>query len=106
MNIDIGNLYLTRGVAEKVEQNELCMLQMLASLKRHQDCDFSDMEYEEDIELNKIAASRKCGRVLSSYNCGCLGEIWIITYFLQGQMDLAGKLHEANETTVLFPEEY
>lgn len=106
MNIELGEVYLTKGIAETVEQNRLALLQVEASLKRQANCDFSDMEYLEDIQLNQLAASRKSGRVFNTFKCGALGKIWIITDFLKGQSDLNGKVYDSNITTVLFPEEY
>lgn len=106
MNIELGEIYLTKGIAETIEQNALAKLQVEASLKRQMMCDFSDMEYLEDIHQNQLAASRKSGRVFNTFKCGALGKIWVITDFLKGQCDLNGKVHDSNITTVLYPEEY
>lgn len=104
--ITLGHIFLTRGVAEKVDENPLAALQLYASLKRHEMCDFSDGEYKEDIALNHQAARTKSGRVLATYKCACLGKIWIETAFLEGQVDLEGHRYDENITVVMYPEEY
>ena len=85
---DLGQLFMTKGVAENCNYEDL-----FECVKRHSDCDWGNLD-EEDKMLNDMAVENG-GRILSSYEIGeNKVKIWIIT--------------EADRscTTILLPEEY
>jgi len=89
---NLGQLVMTRGVNDKVADDEKFAKFITESLKRHATCDWGDL-CDEDKQENEL--SLKAGlRLFSAYEKEGMPKIWIIT--------------EANRasTTILFPEEY
>ena len=88
-----GSLVMTRGVADKVAENEHIAKFMVDSLARHCVGDWGDLE-QCDKDENELSLGKRL-RLLSSYESdNGLPKIWIITEA------------DRSVTTVLFPEEY
>jgi len=82
---------MTRGVNDKVADNERFSKFVYDSLKRHASGDWGDL-CQEDIKENELSLKEDF-RLLSAYKNG-EEKIWIITEA------------DRSATTVLFPEEY
>lgn len=91
-NFKLGQLVWTRGVNDKIADDEQFAEFVITSLKRHAHGDWGDID-KKDWEGNEISLVEGY-RVLSSYEKEDLPKIWIIT-----EADRA-------VTTILFPEEY
>lgn len=91
MKIKLGQVVMTRGIANLVEENDIFSAKVFQSLAKHQNGDWGDV-CQEDKEANDWSAENG-ERVLSAYTI-CDTKVWIIT--------------EANReyTTILLPEEY
>lgn len=87
-----GQTVWTRGVNDKVADNEEFAKFVLESLKRHIKGDWGDL-CEEDRQENELAL-KEGFRLFSSYEKAGLPKIWIITEA------------DRSVTTVLFPDEY
>lgn len=87
----IGEIYLTRGVNDKIAEDVVFAAFVLKSLQRHCTRDWGDLT-PDDKQANDRALVAGT-RILSAYIIGQY-KIWIIT--------------EADKsvTTILFPEEY
>ena len=102
MNIQIGEVYATKGVSEDAEKNENFREFINISINRHINKDFGEME-EEDIESNKesiingsrIFSSYKIDKKLNNEN----DKLWIIT-------EAENENKEREYTTILYPKEY
>lgn len=89
---ELGQLVWTRGVNDKVGEDEEFAKFVMASLKRHTNGDWGDL-CDEDKQENELAL--KAGyRLLSAYQKEGMPKIWIITEA------------DRSVTTILFPEEY
>lgn len=88
---DLGQVVLSRGIAEKVERDFPFFVFCNESVNRHEKGDWGKLP-DEDKEANEEAL-RTGGRLFSAYEQGGV-RIWIIT--------------EADRsfTTILFPDEY
>jgi len=64
----LGNLYVTRGVAAKTEEDRTFFMEILDCFSRYQKCDWGDMG-EEDKYLNDEAVRTGETRILSLHNC-------------------------------------
>jgi hypothetical protein len=84
---DVGQLYMTRGAAEQVDDDDV-----FKSLVRHLDGDWGDVD-EEDWQRNDDALSFG-GRLLSAYVDRRNTRFWIITEA------------DRSATTILLPREY
>ncbi len=90
----MSNFYLTRGVNNRIAEEENFAKFVLKSLRRHFNNDFSECD-PEDAETNR--ESLKDGsRIFTVYNFNPDVKIWIIT---------EAKPYR-DRTTVLFPDEY
>ena len=90
-NFPLGQIYMTRGVNDKVADDGTFAKFVWHSLKRHANGDWGDL-CEEDRRENELSLT-KGFRLLSAYqNEG--QKIWIITEA------------DRSATTILFPEEY
>ena len=88
----MGQIVMTRGVNDEIAENTLFSKFVLASLKRHAQCDWGDLGKEDTASNN--SALKAGGRLFSSYIKEGLKKIWIITE------------HDRSVTTILFPDEY
>jgi len=89
--VNLGEVFLTRGINNKVAQDEGFAEFVLDSLKRRAHGDWGDL-CTEDRQENELSL-KEGFRLLSAYRNG--GErIWIITEA------------DRSATTVLFPDEY
>lgn len=63
---ELGQTAMTRGIADTVANNTEFAKDVASALRRYVNCDFSDMEYPEDIESNSeairtgVACRTKC----------------------------------------------
>ena len=87
----LGQVVVTRGVNDKVADDEEFAKLVLDSLKRHVNGDWGDL-CEEDRKENELSVKQGF-RILSAYRCN-EEKIWIITEA------------DRSATTILFPEEY
>jgi hypothetical protein len=88
-----GKLYFTRGVNDRVADDEAFAKFVLESLRRHARGDWGDL-CQQDKEENNFSLDKNL-RLFSSYLDSKTNEkIWIITEA------------DRSATTVLFPEEY
>lgn len=83
---ELGKLFMTKGVAENCNYEDL-----FECVKRHSDCDWGDLD-EDDKLLNDMAVENG-ERILSAYELFGT-KIWIITEW------------DRSVTTILLPEEY
>ena len=88
----LGQLVMTRGVADKVANNSAFAEFCLESLKRHAKGDWGDLCAEDKAE-NELSLKEGL-RLFSVYETEGLPKIWIITEA------------DRSVTTVLFPDEY
>ena len=90
--INLGHLFMTRGVNDLVADDEAFAKFVMSSLTRHQRGDWGELT-DEDKQENDL--SLKAGfRVLSAYETKGLPKVWIITEA------------DRSATTILFPDEY
>jgi len=88
---NLGQLFMTRKVNDKVADNERFAKFVWHSLKRHAAGDWGTLCHE-DIQENELSL-KEAFRLLSSYKSG-ENKIWIITEA------------DRSVTTILFPEDY
>ena len=88
----MGQIVMTRGVNDEIAKNTPFSEFVLASLKRHAQCDWGDLSIEDTASNNSALKTR--GRLFSSYIKEGLKKIWIITEW------------DRSVTTILFPDEY
>jgi hypothetical protein len=91
VKLKLGQVVMTRGISDKVEDNEGFAKFVLNCLKRHANGDWGDLS-QEDIDENELSLKQGF-RLLSAYKNG-EEKIWIITEA------------DRSATTILFPEEY
>lgn len=89
----LGQMVLTRGVADKVAVDTEFAKFVMASIARHAAGDWGDLG-EEDKAENELSLTRGNLRLFSAYERPGMPKIWIITEA------------DRSATTVLFPEEY
>lgn len=92
MKFELGPVFITRGVNEKMENEEPFVKFIGACLIKHSNGDWGDL-CKEDKETNEYAL-RNGERLLSKYNFDKNTSIYIITEW------------NRSSTTVLFPHEY
>lgn len=88
----LGQMVLTRGVNDKVADDEDFAKLVTTGLARHATGDWGDISADDVIE-NDFSLTRHL-RLLSAYETKDLPKIWIITEA------------DRSATTVLFPDEY
>lgn len=88
----LGQLVWTRGVNDKVADDERFAKFVTDSLKRHAKGDWGDM-CDEDKQENELSL-KEGFRLFSAYEKKGLPKIWVITEA------------DRSVTTILFPEEY
>ena len=89
----LGQLVMTRGVADKVAGDSDFALFCLRSLGRHAKGDWGDLGADDKAE-NQLALKEGNLRIFSAYEQKGLPKIWIITE------------SDRSVTTTLFPEDY
>ena len=89
----LGQLVMTRGVADRVAEDSNFAEFCLRSLVRHSKGDWGELEAEDKAE-NEFALKQGDLRLFSAYEKEGLPKIWIITEA------------DRSATTTLFPEEY
>jgi hypothetical protein len=89
----LGQLVMTRGVADLVASNAAFAKFCTDSLYRHGSGDWGDLSAEDKTE-NELALKSGDLRIFSAYETKGLPRIWIITEA------------DRSVTTTLFPEEY
>ena len=87
----IGQVFMTRGIAELITENPSAAGEIQRSLIRHNSGDWGNL-CDEDKQTNEEALAEGF-RVLSAYTV-CGKKIWIITE------------SDRKTTTILFPDEY
>lgn len=93
LQFELGQIVWTRGVNDRVADDEEFAKFVTESLKRHAKADWGDM-CQEDKEENELALRKGNLRLFSAYEAKGLPKIWIITE------------KDRSATTILFPEEY
>lgn len=88
---NLGQVVMTRGIANEIEQSKAFAQFVQTSFIRHTNGDWGDLG-EEDKQANENALENE-DRILSAYIRGDW-KIWIITEW------------DRSYTTILFPEEY
>ena len=89
---ELGEVVMTRGIANYLESELFDTQQLSECVKRHESGDWGDL-CDEDKRMNDYAI--KYGdRILSAYTVGEDIKIWIITEC------------DRSYTTILLPEEY
>lgn len=89
---DLGQLVMTRGVADRVATDGAFAAFAIECLKRHANGDWGDLS-EEDKKENEYSLDKHL-RLFSAYDKHPMPKIWIITEA------------DRSVTTTLFPEEY
>lgn len=87
----LGQVYMTRGIAELITENPAAAKEIQNCLIRHNSGDWGDI-CEEDKQTNEDALTEGF-RLLSAYEV-CGNKIWVITE------------SDRRTTTILFPDEY
>ena len=90
---ELGNVYLTAGVSNKVQESTNFAKFVLKSLEKHHSGVWGDL-CDEDKEMNEDALKSGLDRLFSKYNYDGEISIYIITEW------------NRQVTTILFPEEY
>ena len=91
MKFELGQIVMTRGIADEME-SETFAKQVTEALKKYANGNWG-ITCEEDAEMNDDAVKNGDERILAVYET-CKGNIWIITEW------------DRSVTTVLFPSEY
>ena len=94
IKLNQDKIFITDGVQQIIAKDDLNHLLLIMILDRFVKCDFSEMKYEEDIQMNMEAVEHEDGRVLAEYSLG-EDKIWICHYF-----------GEHGYTTIMTPSEY
>lgn len=90
---ELGQVVMTATINNTVADNEQFAKDIVRALSMYQQADFSEMEYQEDIDMNYEAIRTGNDRIFATYNT-CEGKIYIITEW------------DRSVTTILFPSEY
>ena len=88
----LGQQVVTRGVADRLTEDEAFAQFVIGSMRRHASGDWGDL-CEEDRKENQFSLQNGF-RLFSAYEREGLPKIWIITE------------SDRSVTTVLFPDEY
>ena len=89
----LGQIVMTRAINNDIANNSKFAKEVLNCLRRYMNADFSDMEHQEDIDMNKTAIENGEDRIFATYNT-YKGKIYIITEW------------DRSVTTILYPEDY
>ncbi len=88
---ELGTVYMTRGISDRIAEDEPFAEWAWACLLRHASCDWGDLD-PEDTKANDDALVNG-DRLFSAYKKNS-DKIWIITEW------------DRSATTILFPDEY
>jgi len=88
----LGQLVFTIGVNDRVAEDAEFAKFVIASLRRHANCDWGDL-CAEDMRENELSL-KEGFRLFSAYKNGEQEKLWIITEA------------DRSATTALFPDEY
>ena len=88
----LGKTVMTRGIADKIADNEQFAKQVTYFLGLYIKGDWGDTS-ENDKEMNDLNLKSGVGSLMGAYNT-CEGRIWIMTE------------HDRSYTTILFPDEH
>ena len=91
MRFELGQMVMTRGIADAME-SETFSKQVQEAIRKYSTCDWGII-CEEDAAMNTEAVENGNDRILAVYET-CEGNIWIITEW------------DRSVTTILFPDEY
>ena len=89
----LSRIVWTHKINDMVAENEQFAKDIALSITRYKNADWSDMESDEDVEMNNKAIESGEDRIFATYET-CLGKIYIITEW------------DRSVTTILFPDEY
>lgn len=89
----LGELVMTSQINNDIADSTSFAKDITRALGKYINADFSDMEYDEDIQMNNDAIRNNDERVFATYNT-CKGRIYIITEW------------DRSYTTILYPHEY
>ena len=89
----LGQIVMTRAINDDIADNSKFAKEVHNCLRRYIDADFSDMEHQEDIDMNMTAIKTGTDRIFATYNT-CKGKIYIITEW------------DRSVTTILYPSDY
>lgn len=87
-----GTKVMTRGIADKIADNEQFAKQVTYFMGMYLQGNWGDIS-ENDKEMNDLNVKEETGSLMGAYET-CEGRIWIMTE------------HDRSVTTILFPEEY
>ena len=73
----LGEIVMTRAIADIVAENETFAKEVITSLRRHSTMDWGNLS-EDDKQMNDEAIANEEGRIFSAYKTP-QGKIWIIT---------------------------
>ena len=90
---NLGTTVMTKAISDAINESAVFSLEVNKAFERYQNCDWSDMEFEEDKELNDRAVKNGSERIFATYNTS-KGKIYIITEW------------DRSYTTILFPSDY
>ena len=91
MKFELGQMVMTRGIANEME-SETFSKHVEEAIKKYANCDWG-ITCEEDAAMNAEAVNTGEDRIFAVYET-CKGNIWIITEW------------DRSYTTILFPSEY
>jgi len=90
---ELGQLVMTRGVADRLEESADFAKHVMRSLQRYTACDWGEM-LKGDAAMNDSAIGPDADRIFAAYESQEHPKIWIITEA------------DRSYTTILFPSEY
>lgn len=91
MRFELGQLMMTKGIADLVESNSLFKTQVDNAFLKYIQCDWGKTCDEDKISNDNAINDNE--RILVAYET-CVGTIWMITEW------------DRSVTTILFPDEY
>jgi len=89
----LGQIVATKAIHDDIVDNSKFAKEVLDCLRRYANADFSDMEHQEDIDMNIAAIETGDDRIFATYNTS-KGKIYIITEW------------DRSVTTILYPSDY
>ena len=92
MSFSLGKLVMTKGIADKRENDLRFACEVDVALRKYIRCDWGDTS-NEGVKLNDEAVKNGDDGILATYNTS-QGKIWILTEW------------DRSVTTILFPDEY
>lgn len=93
MVIELGNVVMTSGVNNLVNEEKITMQDIVKCVARHSNCDFGELN-SDDVELQNYNIENNIeDRVMSIYKINEI-KLWIITEW------------DRSYTTILLPDEY